>query len=163
MRNFWLTALLGTAVFIAAPARAQLQFTLNAPSQTYMQGTSATWAGTFLNTGATTLTFAGISFSGLPSGLTADDTLYFTNLDGTTLAAGASVSASIFTTAASLSLGPSTYNSNVTVTYTGGAPSPADANATLTSIIQVAVPEPGSATLALLSLPGLAFVRRRRS
>ena len=159
-------ALVGVISFIAAPARAQLQFTLNTPTQTYAQGTFVTWSGTFLNTGLTTLTFSGISFSGLPTGLTTDDTLYFTSLDGTSLGMGASVTTNFFTSAASSSLAPASYNSTVTVSYAGGSPSPNDASATFNSTItpSAAIPEPSTLGLLSLSLSlswGTMALRRR--
>ena len=153
-------ALIGAAALAAAPARAQLQFTLNPATQTYGQGATATWSATFFNTGASLLTFAGIGFSGLPTGLSADDTMYFTNFHGTTLGAGASVTANLFTTTADPAVLPATYNSNVTVTYSGGAPSPADASALFTSIITAAIPEPG--TLCLLGMGGFLGLGIRR-
>lgn len=153
-------ALLGAAALAVAPARAQLQFTLNPATQTYDQGTTATWSATFLNTGATTLTFGGIGISPGATGLTFDDTLFFTNFDATTLGAGVSVTANLFTTTADPAVPPATYNGNVTVTYTGGAPSPADASAVFTSIITVSIPEPG--TLCLLGMGGLLGLGIRR-
>jgi hypothetical protein len=167
MSKVLLTALVGTAALAAAPARAQLQFTLTPASQTYAAGTTATWAATVTNIGATPLTLSGISFTGLPTGLTADDSLYFANFDNVILTvggAGSSVTANMFTTTSLNSLAPGTYNSTVTVQYTGGTPSPADATATLTSIVTAAaIPEPSSAAFVLLAVPGLALVRRRRS
>ena len=160
-------ALVGVISSIAAPARAQLQFTLNTPTQTYAQGTTATWQGTFLNTGLTTLTFSGISFSGLPTGLTTDDTLYFLNLDATTLPAGGSTTTNFFTSTAALTLTPATYNSTVIVSYTGGTPTPNDATATFINIItaSASIPEPSTISLLSLSLAlgGVALRQRLKT
>jgi hypothetical protein len=170
MRNMrhWIgtIALAGGAILLALPAAAQLQFTLNPFTQTYAQGDTVTWSATFLNTGSSTITFNGISIaSGLPAGLTTDDTLYFTNFDATPLNAGASITANLFTSTADLTVPTATYNSNVTVTYTGGTPSPNDANATFISIITAggaAVPEPASLALMGIGAAGLAGTLRRR-
>ena len=154
------------ALLMSAPARAQLQFTLNPASQSYIQGQTATWTANFLNTDPTlSLTFVGIGFSLVPAGMTVDDTPYFTNFDGTSLAAGNSSSGSLFTSTAA-ALAPGTYDATVVVTYrVSGAGSDTDASALFTSVISAstAAPEPGTLALLSIGLSGASLLRRRKS
>jgi hypothetical protein len=156
-----LSALLGMVTFlVAAPTQAQsIQFTLNPTNQSYTTAQTATWSATFLNTGTSTLTFTGIGFTGLPTGLTTDDTLYFINLDATILAIGASITTNLFTSSAP-SIAPGTYDGTVQVSYRfAGAPADSSESALFTSNISSAViPEPTA--LSLISLGVLGLVGR---
>jgi PEP-CTERM motif len=160
-----ISALVGVATFlVATPVKAQsIQFTLNPTSQSYTTAQTATWSAIFLNTGTSTLTFTGISFTGLPAGLTTDDTLYFTNLDATTLGVGASVTANIFTSTAP-TITPGTYDATVQVSYRfTGAPADSTESALFTSIITAAaIPEPTTLGLCALGLTGVIGVRRKK-
>jgi hypothetical protein len=165
MRNsLKLAIVVGVAVLsVATPTQAQsIQFTLSPVSQAYTTAQTATWSATFLNTGTSTLTFTGIGFTGLPSGLTTDDTLYFTNLDATTLAIGASVTANIFTSSAP-TITPGTYDGTVQVSYRfTGAPADSTESALFTSVITAAIPEPGTISLFALGLVGVIRMRRKQ-
>jgi hypothetical protein len=157
-------ALLGIATFlVAAPTQAQsIQFTLNPVSQAYTTAQTATWSATFLNTGTSTLTFTGIGFTGLPTGLTTDDTLYFTSLDATTLAVGASVTTNLFTSTAP-SIASGTYDATVQVSYRfTGAPADSTESALFTSIITSTIPEPTTLVLCAIGLTGVVGVRRKK-
>jgi hypothetical protein len=157
--------LLGLMALLATPAQAQLQFTLTPATQSYQQGASATWTASFLNTDATVgLTFVGISFPSLPTGITTDDALFFTNFDNTTLAAGASISNSLFISTASGSLTPATYDGSVVISYRmTGASTDTDATSLFVSLVTSSgsslVPEPTTLALALC---GAGILRRRR-
>jgi hypothetical protein len=159
-------ALVGVMTFlVVAPTRAQtIQFTLNPASQAYTTVQTVTWSATVVNTSTSLLTFTGISFSGLPTGLTTDDTLYFANLEGTTLGVGGSVTANIFTSSAP-SITPGTYDATVALSYSLAGPPVVDSSesALFTSVISAGViPEPTTLALCSVGLMGLVVKRRSR-
>jgi PEP-CTERM motif len=159
---------IGSAVFLTVPSvKAQLQMTLNPATQSYTQAQTATWNSTFLNTDPTrVLTFLGITFPIIDPSMTADDTLFLTNLGGTTLSAGASVTANIFTSSAP-TITPGTYDGIVNIKYSfAGDPTILEREEQFTSIISAAaIPEPSTLSLCALGAVGVlgrAGARRKQ-
>ncbi len=150
----------GVVALAATPAQAQLSFSFTQLSQSYAPGETATWNATFTNIGTGDITFDGISFSGFPTGLTADDTDFFLNFGAVTLLPGNSSTANIFTTTAAPSVSVGTYNVTATVDYTDTVLSALTVDQTFTSAI---MPEPGSLSLLCLGIGGVALLRRRRA
>ena len=154
--------LAGVVALAATPARAQLTFTFTQASQNYAPGDTATWNATFQNTGLGTITFDGISFSGLPAELTVDDTAFFNNFGAgaVILLPGNSSTADVFTTTAGPTLPFNTYNVTATVDYTDTLLGALTVDQSFSSVI---MPEPGSLSLLCLGMGGAVMLRRRRA
>jgi hypothetical protein len=154
--------LLSLALLLPTPARAQLLFTLDNPSQAGFPGQTLTFTGTLTNTGTSTVFLFGDTFSLAGVGLTLDDEPFLANAP-LSLGSGDIYAGQFFTVEVGIGALPQIAAGAFTIL---GGPSDTSQNELATQNFQVNVSAPEPASLALF-LPGvtaiLLSVRRFRS
>lgn len=156
-----LVTLLALLLANAAPAKAQLSFTLLNDYLAGNAGDTLSYQATLTNHGTEEVFLNGDFFNLLGDDLTVDDSPFFTNFP-LSLGAGESFTDEMFT----VTIGPTTPQGVYTGTFSVlGGPTDTDFDplATTTFHLAVGAPEPATGLLLLVGTAALAGIARRKT